>query len=158
MALRLSRAEPEATRGTERLPLPPANGSMELAMATAAKTVYSHVTKQPGVRGGRPCIDDTRIAVVDIVAMLKQGKSAEQMLLAEYPPSTSPRFTRRSPTTTRTRTRSKLSSPRTTAGKSEHERRKAEYLRTAKQWRAVSLLWTDADIHGPVVDALIDAG
>ena len=53
-------------------------------MATAAKTVYSHVTKQIGVRGGRPCIDDTRIAVVDIVAMLKQGKSAEQMLLA-YP-------------------------------------------------------------------------
>jgi hypothetical protein len=34
------------------------------------------------VRGGRACIDDTRIAVVDIVAMLKQGKPAEQMLLA----------------------------------------------------------------------------
>jgi uncharacterized protein (DUF433 family) len=57
---------------------------MEFAMATAAKTVYSHVTKQPGVRGGRPCIDDTRVAVVDIVAMLKQHNSAEQMLLA-YP-------------------------------------------------------------------------
>ena len=53
-------------------------------MATAAKTVYSHITKDPGVRGGRACIDQTRIAVVDLVAMLKGGQSPEQMLVA-YP-------------------------------------------------------------------------
>lgn len=53
-------------------------------MATAAKTVYSHITKAPGVRGSRACIDQTRIAVVDVVALLKQGKSDEQMREA-YP-------------------------------------------------------------------------
>jgi uncharacterized protein (DUF433 family) len=52
-------------------------------MATA-KTVYSHITKAAGVRGGRACIDQTRIAVVDIAAMLKRGESADEMLLA-YP-------------------------------------------------------------------------
>lgn len=53
-------------------------------MATAAKNVYSHITKQPGVRGGRACIDQTRVAVVDIVAMLEQSKTPEQMREA-YP-------------------------------------------------------------------------
>jgi uncharacterized protein (DUF433 family) len=53
-------------------------------MATAAKAVYSHVTKQPGVRGGKACIDDTRIAVVDVVALLKAGKTPTEMLEA-YP-------------------------------------------------------------------------
>lgn len=53
-------------------------------MATAAKTVYSHITKQPGVRGGKACIDSTRIAVVDVVAVLKTGKPVEQILVA-YP-------------------------------------------------------------------------
>jgi uncharacterized protein (DUF433 family) len=57
---------------------------MKLIMATPAKTSYPHVRKEAGVRGGRACIDETRIAVVDIVAMLPQGKSFEQMLLA-YP-------------------------------------------------------------------------
>jgi len=49
-------------------------------MATAAKAVYSHITKQPGIRGGKACIDDTRIAVVDVVALLKAGKTPTQML------------------------------------------------------------------------------
>ena len=53
-------------------------------MATAAKTVYSHITKQPEVRGGKACVDDTRIAVVDIVSLFKEGQSPEQMLV-EYP-------------------------------------------------------------------------
>jgi uncharacterized protein (DUF433 family) len=57
---------------------------MGLDMATAAKTVYSHITKDSGVRGGHACIDQTRIAVVDIAAMLKRGQSAQEMLLA-YP-------------------------------------------------------------------------
>jgi uncharacterized protein (DUF433 family) len=49
-----------------------------------ATTVYSHITKEAGVRGGRACIDHTRIAVVDIAAMLKRGQSADEMLMA-YP-------------------------------------------------------------------------
>ena len=36
------------------------------------------------MRGGRACIDQTRIAVVDVVALLKQGRTDEQML-AVYP-------------------------------------------------------------------------
>ena len=53
-------------------------------MATAAKVVYSHITKQPGVRGGKACIDDTRIAVVDVVALLKQGLG-DQQIVERYP-------------------------------------------------------------------------
>lgn len=53
-------------------------------MATAAKVVYSHITKQPGVRGGKACIDDTRIAVVDVVALVKQGL-VDQQIVERYP-------------------------------------------------------------------------
>jgi uncharacterized protein (DUF433 family) len=58
---------------------------MEFVMATAAKTApSSHITKTPEVCGGQPVIDDTRVRVVNIVALLKEGKTPEQMLLA-YP-------------------------------------------------------------------------
>ena len=53
-------------------------------MATAAKVVYSHITKRPGVRGGKACIDDTRIAVVDIANLLEAGKTPDEMLVI-YP-------------------------------------------------------------------------
>lgn len=54
-------------------------------MATAAKpTVYTHIRKTPGVCGGQPTIDDTRIRVKNIVVLLKGGKTPEQMLV-EYP-------------------------------------------------------------------------
>jgi uncharacterized protein (DUF433 family) len=53
-------------------------------MATTAKVVYSHITKQPGVRGGKACIDDTRIAVADVVALLKQGL-ADQQIVERHP-------------------------------------------------------------------------
>lgn len=58
---------------------------MELVMATAAKTVsFSHITKTPEVCGGQPVIDDTRVRVTNIAALLKEGKTPEQMLV-EYP-------------------------------------------------------------------------
>lgn len=53
-------------------------------MATAAKVVYSHITKQPGVRGGKACIDETRISVADVVALLKQGLGDRQ-IIERYP-------------------------------------------------------------------------
>jgi uncharacterized protein (DUF433 family) len=53
-------------------------------MATAAKTVYSHITKDPEVCGGRACIEGTRIRVMDIVGLKQQAYSAEKMLEA-YP-------------------------------------------------------------------------
>lgn len=48
-------------------------------MATAAKTVYSHITKDPKVCGGSACIDDTRIRVIDIVQAKNEGQSPEQI-------------------------------------------------------------------------------
>ena len=53
-------------------------------MATAAKTVYSHITKDPEVCGGRACIDGTRIRVMDIVGLAHEGRGPAQMLEA-YP-------------------------------------------------------------------------
>lgn len=50
-------------------------------MATAkAITVYSHITKDPEVCGGRACIDGTRIRVLDIVCLQRQGDAPEKML------------------------------------------------------------------------------
>lgn len=49
-------------------------------MATAAKTVYSHITKDPEVCGGRACIDGTRIRVVDIACLQRGGYTPEKML------------------------------------------------------------------------------
>jgi uncharacterized protein (DUF433 family) len=49
-------------------------------MATAAKTVYSHITKDPEVCGGRACIDGTRIRVVDIACLQREGYTPEKML------------------------------------------------------------------------------
>jgi uncharacterized protein (DUF433 family) len=53
-------------------------------METAAKRVYSHITKDPGVCGGKACIDGGRIRVMDIVSLKRQGKTPEQML-EDYP-------------------------------------------------------------------------
>ena len=104
---------------------------MELVMATPAKTVYSHVTKQVGIRGGRACIDDTRIAVVDIVAMLKQGKPAEQMLPA-YPSLNLAQVHAAISYYCENKDEIEAELAEDDGWEEEHERRKAEYLRTAK--------------------------
>ena len=46
--------------------------------------VYPHITKVEGVCGGRPCIDGTRVRVVNIVFLEKRGYTPEQML-EKYP-------------------------------------------------------------------------
>jgi uncharacterized protein (DUF433 family) len=48
-------------------------------MATAAKTVYPHITTDPGVCHGRPCIAGTRVRVMDVVAAHEQGISPEDL-------------------------------------------------------------------------------
>ncbi len=48
-------------------------------MATAAKEVYSHITKDPKVCGGKACIDNTRIRVIDIMQLEREGHKPEQM-------------------------------------------------------------------------------
>lgn len=48
---------------------------MELVMATAAKTLFPHITSDAQVCHGRPCIAGTRVRVMDIVAAHEQGVS-----------------------------------------------------------------------------------
>ncbi len=47
---------------------------------TTGKAVYSHITKDPKVCGGKACIEGTRITVKDIVCLHEEGKAPEQML------------------------------------------------------------------------------
>jgi uncharacterized protein (DUF433 family) len=50
-------------------------------MATAAAaTTYPHITKTPGVCGGKACIDGTRVRVMDIVVLHEKGLAPEAML------------------------------------------------------------------------------
>jgi uncharacterized protein (DUF433 family) len=49
-------------------------------MATASKTVYPHISKDPGVCSGRPCVEGTRVRVVDIVALHESGLSPKQIV------------------------------------------------------------------------------
>jgi len=49
-------------------------------MATAARTVATHVTKDPRVCGGKACIDSTRIRVMDVVLLQRQGLKPEDMI------------------------------------------------------------------------------
>ena len=49
-------------------------------MATASKTVYPHITKDPGVCSGRPCIEGTRVRVVDILALHDEGLRPDQIV------------------------------------------------------------------------------
>jgi uncharacterized protein (DUF433 family) len=48
-------------------------------MATAARTVFSHITKNDNVCGGKACIDNTRIRVIDIVELQREGRKLEEM-------------------------------------------------------------------------------
>jgi len=53
---------------------------MGIVMATAlAKTVFPHITTDPEVCHGRPCIAGTRIRVMDIVAVHEQGVSLDDL-------------------------------------------------------------------------------
>lgn len=53
-------------------------------MATSAKTVYAHVTKEPEVCGGKAAIDDTRVRVADVVYLHRQGMNPQEILV-RYP-------------------------------------------------------------------------
>jgi uncharacterized protein (DUF433 family) len=49
-------------------------------MATAAaRTVFPHITTDPGVCHGHPCIAGTRVRIMDIVATHEQGVSPEEL-------------------------------------------------------------------------------
>ncbi len=44
--------------------------------------VYSHITKIPGVCGGKATIDGRRVRVMDVVVLQQQGETPEQILEA----------------------------------------------------------------------------
>ncbi len=44
-------------------------------MATAAKIVYAHIVKDPGYCGGKAAIDATRVRVMNVVFLWKEGKT-----------------------------------------------------------------------------------
>ena len=48
-------------------------------MATAAKMVFPHITADPEVCHGRPCIAGTRVRVMDIVAAQERGASPAEL-------------------------------------------------------------------------------
>ena len=53
-------------------------------MASAAKTVYPHITKDPAVCGGRACVTGTRVRVMDVVSLHESGLSPQE-IAAEFP-------------------------------------------------------------------------
>ena len=48
-------------------------------MATAPEIVFSHITKNPRVCGGKACIDATRIRVIDVVQAQNEGYPPEKI-------------------------------------------------------------------------------
>jgi uncharacterized protein (DUF433 family) len=96
-------------------------------MATAAKVVYSHVTKQPDVRGGKACIDDTRIAVVDVVVLLEQGLG-DQQIVERYPSLNLAQVHAAISYYYENREELQKDLAEDDDAEAEHERRKAEYL------------------------------
>jgi uncharacterized protein (DUF433 family) len=48
-------------------------------MATAPEIVFSHITKDPRVCGGKACIDATRIRVIDVVQAHNEGYPPDQI-------------------------------------------------------------------------------
>ncbi len=49
-------------------------------MATTTSTIYAYITKDQEVCGGKACIDGTRIRVMDIVALEREGYVPGKML------------------------------------------------------------------------------
>ena len=96
-------------------------------MATAKASIsYPHVTKTPGVCGGKACIDGTRIRVNNVVFLHKDGAN-DAKIRETYPDLTPARSTPRLPTTTTTARRSTPSWPRMRLG-----------LSLSGKWRPVS--------------------
>ncbi len=79
----MSNAPPPGTkrpRSAGYLPVTARTGArMRVLMATAAKTVYAHIIKDPKVCGGSACLDSTRIRVIDVVQAQSEGYTPVQI-------------------------------------------------------------------------------
>jgi len=58
--------------------------TLERTRFAPAPGVSAHITVNPGVRFGKPCIKGTRIAVADILQWMASGMSREE-ILEDYP-------------------------------------------------------------------------
>lgn len=58
---------------------------MTVATAQQTKTGYDHITKVPGVCGGKASIDHTRVRVNNVVLLAKNGYTAEEIIEKAYP-------------------------------------------------------------------------
>jgi uncharacterized protein (DUF433 family) len=78
---------PEAAPSEERAGRGKISQVMAKTLESWAKDqgyVYPHIKKVEGICAGRPCIDGTRVRVLDIVFLEKEGYKPEQML-EQYP-------------------------------------------------------------------------
>jgi uncharacterized protein (DUF433 family) len=46
---------------------------------------YTHVTKVPGVCGGKACIDHSRVRVNNVIALIQGGRTPHQIVEEDYP-------------------------------------------------------------------------
>ena len=40
---------------------------------------YRYIVSEPGIRGGHPCVEGTRIAVHDVIGLLQNGETVESV-------------------------------------------------------------------------------
>ena len=103
-------------------------------MATATtKTVYSHITKDPKVCGGRACIDGTRVRVMDVVALLEEGYAPERMLNVFAVPLTLAQVYAALAYYYDHKEEIEASFAEQDQAENDHERKRAEYLKTQTQ-------------------------
>ena len=100
---------------------------------TTARAVYSHITKDPKVCGGRACIDVTRIRVMDIVALLEEGYAPEKMLNVFAVPLTLAQVYAALAYYYDHKEEIEASFAEQDHADNDHERKRAEYLKTQTQ-------------------------
>jgi len=52
---------------------------------TIASVGYRYITRLPGVRGGHPIIEGTRVAVHDVISLLQNGETVESVVPRCFP-------------------------------------------------------------------------
>jgi uncharacterized protein (DUF433 family) len=51
-----------------------------LVFASSGEIKMNRITLEPGKRGGKPCIRGLRISVYDVLTMLSEGASSQEIL------------------------------------------------------------------------------
>ena len=53
-------------------------------MSTVEKS-YRYITRTPGVRGGKACVEGTRIGVHDVIGLLQNGETVDSVIANCFP-------------------------------------------------------------------------